>query len=268
VHVEATAERRLRFEDFYRAERATLIGAVVFALGDTDLGIEASDEALVRAHERWTDFAVMSNPMGWVDRVAVNVGYKRTRRLALERRRPLPPDRDVVDLEGMVDPAVTRALAALPFHRRARPPRVRVRCEHRSVAGPHDGVTVPDDRGADDYGPAGPPPPATGQASDPLCAGSEDADLDLGLGRGLDEGQPPPIAVSGVADPRPRPVEVLDPHSPLCVTRRSRWRPVSGCPMRPRRSRRPCAPTSTGTGRPRRWSPPNMPSTARGPNRR
>jgi RNA polymerase sigma factor (sigma-70 family) len=118
VHVEATAEKRVRFEDFYRAERATLIGAVVFALGDTDLGIEASDEALVRAYERWTDVAAMSNPMGWVYRVAVNVGYKRTRRLALERRRPLPHGRDAVDLEGLVDPAVTRALAELPFEQR------------------------------------------------------------------------------------------------------------------------------------------------------
>jgi predicted RNA polymerase sigma factor len=104
VPVEATAERRLRFEDFYWAERATLIGAVVFALGDADLGIEASDEALVRAYERWTDVAAMSNPMGWVYRVAVNVGYKRTRRLALERRRPLPHGRDAVDLEGLSTP--------------------------------------------------------------------------------------------------------------------------------------------------------------------
>jgi hypothetical protein len=53
-----------------------------------------------------------------------------------------------------------------------------------------------------------------GQASEPLCAGSEDADLDLGLAGSLDEGQPPPIAVSGIADPRPRPVEVLDPAQP------------------------------------------------------
>lgn len=112
------AERRLRFEDFYRAERARLVGAVVFALGDTDLGIEASDEALVRAYERWTDVAAMANPMGWVYRVAINVGYKRNRRLALERRRHVPPDRAVADLEGVTDPAVTRALAERPFDQR------------------------------------------------------------------------------------------------------------------------------------------------------
>lgn len=112
------AERRLRFEDFYRTQRAPLVGAVVFALGDTDLGIEAADEALVRAYERWADVAAMANPMGWVYRVAVNVGYKRNRRLALERRRPIPPGRETVELEGVSDPAVTRALAALPFEQR------------------------------------------------------------------------------------------------------------------------------------------------------
>jgi RNA polymerase sigma-70 factor (ECF subfamily) len=112
------AERRLRFEDFYRAERARLVGAVVFALGDTDLGVEASDEALVRAYARWSDVAAMANPMGWVYRVAINIGYKRNRRLALERRRHIPPDREVADLEGVPDPAVTRALAELPFDQR------------------------------------------------------------------------------------------------------------------------------------------------------
>jgi hypothetical protein len=53
-----------------------------------------------------------------------------------------------------------------------------------------------------------------GQAGESLCAGADAGDIDLGLAGRLDEGQPPPIAVSGVADPRPRPVEVLDPTQP------------------------------------------------------
>ena len=43
------------FEDFYQAERAPVLRAVVFALGDVDLGAEATDEALARAYERWAD---------------------------------------------------------------------------------------------------------------------------------------------------------------------------------------------------------------------
>jgi DNA-directed RNA polymerase specialized sigma24 family protein len=89
------------FEDFYQAERATLLRAVAFALGDVDLGAEVTDEAMARAYERWGDVGEMANPSGWVYRVAVNLAYNRTRRRALERRRPVPPDRDRPDVEGV-----------------------------------------------------------------------------------------------------------------------------------------------------------------------
>lgn len=62
------------FEDFYQAERATLLRAVAFALGDLDLGAEATDEAMARAYERWGDVGSMANPSGWVYRVAVTSG--------------------------------------------------------------------------------------------------------------------------------------------------------------------------------------------------
>jgi hypothetical protein len=52
------------FEDFYQAERATLLRAVAFALGDLDLGAEATDEAMARAYERWGDVGSMANPSG------------------------------------------------------------------------------------------------------------------------------------------------------------------------------------------------------------
>lgn len=111
-------ERGSRFEDFYQAERAALLRAVAFALGDVDLGAEAADEALARAYERWTDVGEMSNPAGWVYRVAVNLGFNRTRRKALERRRPALPDRDRADTDDVADPAIARALAALPLDQR------------------------------------------------------------------------------------------------------------------------------------------------------
>jgi DNA-directed RNA polymerase specialized sigma24 family protein len=88
------------FEDFYQAERATLLRAVAFALGDLDLGAEATDEAMARAYERWGEVGSMANPSGWVYRVAVNLGYNRTRRRALERRRPVAVDRDRADCDG------------------------------------------------------------------------------------------------------------------------------------------------------------------------
>jgi RNA polymerase sigma factor (sigma-70 family) len=59
----------------------------------------------------------MANPAGWVYRVAVNLGY-RGRRTALERRRPVLPDRDRADTDEVADPAIARALAALPLDQR------------------------------------------------------------------------------------------------------------------------------------------------------
>jgi RNA polymerase sigma-70 factor, ECF subfamily len=116
--VEAIVEGCSVFEEFYRAERSNVLRAVVFALDDADLGVESTDEALARAYERWDEVAAMRNPSGWVYRVAVNFGRNRLRRTLLERRKPVPPDRDRPDLEGVADPAVARALAALPLDQR------------------------------------------------------------------------------------------------------------------------------------------------------
>lgn len=107
------------FEGFYEAERSSVLRAVAFSLGDVDLAAETTDEALARAYERWSEVREMGNPAGWVFRVAVNLGYNRTRRRALERRRPVPPARDPVDVEGVADPAIGRALASLPRDQRA-----------------------------------------------------------------------------------------------------------------------------------------------------
>ena len=114
------AERRLRFEDFYRTQRAPLLSAPWCSPSGTPTwASRAADEALVRAYERWTDVSAMANPKGWVYRVAVNVGYKRNRRRALERRRPIPPDRETRRARGgQATRRSTRALAALPFEQR------------------------------------------------------------------------------------------------------------------------------------------------------
>jgi RNA polymerase sigma-70 factor (ECF subfamily) len=116
--VEATVELESVFEDFYRAERTTILRAVVYALEDADLGAEATDEAWARAYERWDDVGAMANPAGWVFRVAVNHGRNRHRRRLLERRKPPPPDRDRPDVEAIADPALSRALARLPLDQR------------------------------------------------------------------------------------------------------------------------------------------------------
>lgn len=111
-------ERERVFEDFYRAERSTVLRAVVYALDDPDLGVEATDEAMTRAYERWHEVGAMANPAGWVFRVAVNHGRNRVRRRMLERRKPPPTERDRPDVEGVADPALAQALNRLSLDQR------------------------------------------------------------------------------------------------------------------------------------------------------
>lgn len=56
---------------------------------------------------------------------------------------------------------------------------------------------------------------AVARAVESMCSGDDPESVDVGMSDGrLDDGFPYPVAVSGVADPRPRPVEVLDPNDP------------------------------------------------------
>jgi RNA polymerase sigma-70 factor, ECF subfamily len=111
-------ERRQAYEQFYRDVRSDVLRSVVYALDDQDLAVECVDEAMVRAYERWDELATMTNPTGWVYRVAINLGHNRWRRLRLERRKPVKPDPQPADIEGVADPAIARALAQLSLDQR------------------------------------------------------------------------------------------------------------------------------------------------------
>ena len=45
------------FEDFYLGARTSIVRALSLALGDVDLALEATDEAMARAYERWPTVA-------------------------------------------------------------------------------------------------------------------------------------------------------------------------------------------------------------------
>lgn len=75
------------FDAFYRATRPRIFRAVALALGNTDLALDATDEALARAAEQWHQVGSYQNPSGWVYRVALNWARTRLRRLTRERSR-------------------------------------------------------------------------------------------------------------------------------------------------------------------------------------
>jgi RNA polymerase sigma-70 factor (ECF subfamily) len=80
----------LRFEDLFLAERQRLFGALCLITRDE---AEAEDigqkEAFVRVFERWDRVASMSDPVGYLFRVAMNVFRSRYRRTRFAMRRLL-----------------------------------------------------------------------------------------------------------------------------------------------------------------------------------
>jgi len=105
------------FADFYREGRDRIARALTLTLGDQDLAVEAVDEAMARAYQRWTRVGTLENPGGWVYRVALNWSCSVLRR---RRRAPRPrTERDPTDIGPISEPTVLRALAELDVRQRA-----------------------------------------------------------------------------------------------------------------------------------------------------
>jgi len=104
------------FDSFYRQARPSIGRALALALGDVDLAVEATDEALSRAYERWSTVSQLERPEGWVYRVGLNWATSVLRRRRNHQRLyvPLPVEAPVI-----TDPAVHASIAALDIDHRA-----------------------------------------------------------------------------------------------------------------------------------------------------
>ncbi len=107
--------RWVDFEDFYASTWQEVYRTLAVVVRDADLAREATDEAMVRAYQRWSQVRRYDNPSGWVYRVALNWARSRIRKL---RR----VDHIVIDQrvepQAPADPSLERAIAALPLHHR------------------------------------------------------------------------------------------------------------------------------------------------------
>jgi RNA polymerase sigma-70 factor (ECF subfamily) len=106
----------LDFDAFYRSQRVRIAKALAFALGDVDLASEATDEAFVRAYERWAKVQHLDRPDAWVYRVASNWATSVLRRRRRSPHRFYEPN---LDAPAVRDPAVHAALAGLDVKHRS-----------------------------------------------------------------------------------------------------------------------------------------------------
>jgi DNA-directed RNA polymerase specialized sigma24 family protein len=107
---------RLEFDDFYRSSWSGVARALSLALGDRDLAVEATDEAMARAYPRWDKISGYDNPAAWVYRVGLNWARSHHRRLARSLPFVRPP---VAEPDEVSEPAVRDALMALSFKHRS-----------------------------------------------------------------------------------------------------------------------------------------------------
>ncbi len=78
------------FDAFFRQELRGLVALLTAVTGSTALAEELAQEAMVRAHQRWSRISAYEDPGAWVRRVGLNLAFnararRRTERHALER---------------------------------------------------------------------------------------------------------------------------------------------------------------------------------------
>jgi DNA-directed RNA polymerase specialized sigma24 family protein len=104
----------MSFEGWYRSCYASLVAAVTLSIGDHNAAVEAVDEALVRALERWNRVGAMASPQGWAYRVAVNIDRRRPRHQPLPFPRVDPP----ATPQTPIDVDLWAAVGSLPTRQR------------------------------------------------------------------------------------------------------------------------------------------------------
>jgi len=111
----------LDFERWYRQEHHRVLTALAVAGGDVEIAREATDEAFVRAYERWSRVRAMDSPGGWLYRVALNELRRRARRQKLERELLRRNHRQGLETAQppIADPNLWEAVRGLPRRQRS-----------------------------------------------------------------------------------------------------------------------------------------------------
>jgi RNA polymerase sigma-70 factor (ECF subfamily) len=109
------------FEAFFEAHHVRLFRAMYLVAGSVQDAEELTQDAFLKAWERWDRVKVMENPTGYVFRVAMNGFRSRYRRTARAARRMVGLGGPAGDLFAEADARddVARAMRGLPPRQRA-----------------------------------------------------------------------------------------------------------------------------------------------------
>jgi RNA polymerase sigma factor (sigma-70 family) len=103
------------FEEFFRDEYTNLLKAMYLVAGTRHEAEELTQEAFVKAYERWDLVRRADNPQGYLYRIGLNVYRSKLRRAARGAKKALRPAGESDAFEAADDrDAIGRALAELP----------------------------------------------------------------------------------------------------------------------------------------------------------
>ena len=113
-------EARARFDEFFEDEHEHLFKALYFVTGNPQDAEELMQDAFMKLWERWDQIERMSDPTGYLFRVALN-GFRMRRRRAATPLRKLVPVAEERDLfaEAEMRADVRRLLLGLTVRQRA-----------------------------------------------------------------------------------------------------------------------------------------------------
>ena len=105
------------FDSWYRSEHKNVLAVVTLLCGhDFARAEDATNDAFLKALERWPSVRTMESPGGWVTRVALNKA-KRSLRLRGRRVRQLHTDKVAAE-DRHLDGELWRAVSELPARQR------------------------------------------------------------------------------------------------------------------------------------------------------
>jgi RNA polymerase sigma-70 factor (ECF subfamily) len=96
---------QVTFEEFFTARHDAVLRSVAATIGDREVAVDATQDAFIKAHARWSTLRTYDAPDAWVRRIAINVSRDRLRS---DRRRR---DREA-SVAPTVVPDVTERFAA------------------------------------------------------------------------------------------------------------------------------------------------------------
>jgi RNA polymerase sigma-70 factor, ECF subfamily len=114
------AQGRARFEDFFEEEHERLFKALYFIAGNRQDAEELMQDAFLKLWERWGEIHRISDPTGYLFRVALNGFRMRRRRAAMAIRKAVSiPERRDAFLDAEIRADMRQLLLAVTPRQRA-----------------------------------------------------------------------------------------------------------------------------------------------------